>query len=258
MALNNANNWLAGGTIAPCSFVKQSTAADNKVLQAGANERAIGITTEDQLIAPGTTGADTTIHATAGYQAKVFGLGDICQLIAGTGGFTRGDLLESESTGYGITAITNGVPRKICAVALESAAAAAKGRVMIVCYDMLPSASGSASRNLTLTALGTAQSSSPTAAQILGGFLTQTSATGAGAVTLPTGTAVSAAFGATPAVGDYFRCVFANLGGGQTLTITGATGTTVISGGAIATAKSAELHFINTAANAWSIAVVGG
>lgn len=111
---------------------------------------------------------------------------------------------------------------------------------------------------LTLTALGTAQSSAPTSAQLLGGFLTQTGATGAGAVTLPTGTALSTACARTPAVGDSFEVVFANLGGGQTLTITGATGTTVVSGGAIATAKSAVLKVINTGANAWSIAVVGG
>lgn len=111
---------------------------------------------------------------------------------------------------------------------------------------------------LTLTALGTAQSSSPTSAQLLGGFLTQTGATGAGAITLPTGTALSTACARTPATGDSFEVVFANLGGGQTLTVTGATGTTVVSGGAIATAKSATLKFICTGANAWSIAVVGG
>lgn len=109
--------------------------------------------------------------------------------------------------------------------------------------------------SLTLTALGTTQSSAPTSAQLLGGFLTQTSATGAGAVTLPTGTALSAACPRTPVTGDYFSCVFANLGGGQTLTITGATGTTVISGGAIATATAATVHFICTGANTWSIAV---
>lgn len=111
---------------------------------------------------------------------------------------------------------------------------------------------------LTLTALGTTQSSTPTAAQLLGGFLTQTGSTGAGAVTLPSGTALSAAFPRTPATGDSFECVFANLGGSQTLTITGATGTTVVSGGAVATAKTAILKFICTGSNAWSIVVAGG
>lgn len=111
---------------------------------------------------------------------------------------------------------------------------------------------------LTLTAIGTSQSSTPTAAQLLGGFLTQTSSTGAGAITLPTGTALSAACPRTPATGDSFECIIANLGGGQTLTVTGATGTTVVSGGAIATAKTAVAKFICTGTNAWSIAVIGG
>jgi hypothetical protein len=111
---------------------------------------------------------------------------------------------------------------------------------------------------LTLSALGTTQSSTPTSAQLLGGFLTQTGQTGAGAITLPTGTALSTACPRTPATGDSFECIIANLGGGQTLTVTGATGTTVVSGGAIATAKSAIAKFICTGANAWSIAVIGG
>lgn len=111
---------------------------------------------------------------------------------------------------------------------------------------------------LTLTALGTVQSSTPTSAQLLGGFLTQTGSTGAGAITLPTGTALSAACPRTPATGDSFECIIANLGGGQTLTVTGATGTTVVSGGAIATATTAVAKFICTGSNTWSIAVIGG
>lgn len=111
---------------------------------------------------------------------------------------------------------------------------------------------------LTLTALGTTQSSTPTAAQLLGGFLTQTGSTGAGAVTLPTGTALSAACPRTPATGDSFECWFNNLGGGQTLTITGATGTTVVGTATVATATSAIMRFICTGTNAWTIGVVAG
>lgn len=111
---------------------------------------------------------------------------------------------------------------------------------------------------LTLTALGTVQSSTPTSAQLLGGLLTQTSATGAGAITLPTGTALSTACNRTPVVGDTFDCKFINIGGGQTLTVTGATGTTVVGGATIATAKSAVLSFYNTGANTWNIYTTGG
>ncbi len=105
----------------------------------------------------------------------------------------------------------------------------------------------------TLTALGTVQSSTPTSAQLLGGLLSQTGSTGAGTVTLPTGTALSAACARTPVVGDTFDCAFYNLGGSQTLTITGATGTTVIGTAAVGTGKMATMKFYNSGSNTWNI-----
>lgn len=109
--------------------------------------------------------------------------------------------------------------------------------------------------NFTTTALGTTQNSTPTAAQLIGGLVTQTGATGAGTVTLPTGTQLSAAL-ATVAVGYSFECIFANLGGAQTLTITGATGSTVIGTAAVGTGKNAQLTFINTGTNTWNVYIV--
>jgi hypothetical protein len=103
-----------------------------------------------------------------------------------------------------------------------------------------------------ITSLGTAQNSTPTAAQLLTGILTQTGATGAGTVTLPTGTLVSAAV-PNVTVGDTFTVMFANLGGGQTLTITGATGTTVLGTATVATATNIVLTFVNTGTNTWNI-----
>jgi hypothetical protein len=107
----------------------------------------------------------------------------------------------------------------------------------------------------TITALGTTQNSTPTAAQLLGGTVTQTGATGAGTVTLPTGTALSTAVSGV-AVGDIFDVLFANLGGSQTLTITGATGSTVIGNAAVPTGKNATLTFVNTGTNTWNVYVV--
>lgn len=110
-------------------------------------------------------------------------------------------------------------------------------------------------------ALGTAQNSTPTAAQLLGGIVTQTGATGAGTVTLPTGTLLSTAVSgstvssADPFAGQSFTTLFANLGGSQTLTITGATGSTVIGTAAIGTGKNALLTFVNTGANTWNVYV---
>lgn len=105
----------------------------------------------------------------------------------------------------------------------------------------------------TVAALGTTQNSTPSAAQLIGGIVTQTGATGAGTFTLPTGTLLSAAFAVVPTVGQTFQCIFTNLGGGQTITITGATGTTVVGKAATATATSTTMTFINTGANTWTI-----
>lgn len=109
---------------------------------------------------------------------------------------------------------------------------------------------------LTLTSLGTTQSSAPTSAQLLGGILTQTGSTGAGVVTLPTGTALSTACARTPVVGDTFDCYFYNLGGSQTLTITGQTGTTVVGTAAVGTGKMAQIKFYNSGSNAWNCYVI--
>lgn len=106
----------------------------------------------------------------------------------------------------------------------------------------------------TVASLGTTQNSTPTAAQLLGGVVTQTGSTGAGTVTLPTGTQLSTAVPGV-AVGDTFETVFANLGGGQTLTITGATGSTVVGTAAIGSGKNASLIFVNTGSNTWNVYV---
>lgn len=103
----------------------------------------------------------------------------------------------------------------------------------------------------TITALGTTQNSTPTAAQLLGGIVTQTSATGAGTVTLPDGTTMSSAVNSVQ-TGDSFRVRFANLGGGFTLTITGTTGMTVIGTATVASATNIDLLFVNTGTNTWN------
>lgn len=103
----------------------------------------------------------------------------------------------------------------------------------------------------TLTAAGAAQNTTPTAAQLLGGVYTQISQTGAGTITLPTGTNLSNAV-AGVTTGDSFEAIYANVGS-QTVTITGDTGSTVIGTSAITTGKVALMRFICTGSNAWSV-----
>lgn len=105
----------------------------------------------------------------------------------------------------------------------------------------------------TLTALGTAQSTTPTAAQVVGGILTQTSATGAGTCTLPTGTLISGALPVAPSAGASFQVLYMNLGGGQTVTITGDTDSTVVGTAAVPSAKSCLMTFVATSATQWTV-----
>ena len=120
----------ANGTISPSVFVVVDPTADDAVLQASATTSVIlGISQEGMRDAPGLTGSDNTIAARQGDPIQIFGIGDNCLLVAGTGGYTRGDLLMAEAnTGRGITR-TSGKPYG--AIALQSAAAGARARVVV-------------------------------------------------------------------------------------------------------------------------------
>lgn len=104
----------------------------------------------------------------------------------------------------------------------------------------------------TLTSLGTAQASTPTAAQVVGGILTQTGETGAGTVTLPTGTLLAGALPVAPSAGASFQCLFMNVGGGQDIVVTGDTGTTVSGTATVPSGKSCLITFVATSATAFN------
>jgi hypothetical protein len=104
----------------------------------------------------------------------------------------------------------------------------------------------------TKTAVAT-QNSTPTAAQLLGGYISHTSTTGAGTATLDTGSNISSAIVGNVA-GDTFDCMYANIGN-QTVTITTAAGLTLKGTVAIPTLKNAMLTFFCTAANTWDVII---
>ena len=100
----------------------------------------------------------------------------------------------------------------------------------------------------TSTAIGT-QNGTPSAAQLLGGLIVHTSVTGAGTLTVDTGTNITAAItGST--VGDTFTCTYANIGN-QTVTITANTDVTLKGTAAVPTLKNAILTFTCTGAHVW-------
>jgi len=94
------------------------------------------------------------------------------------------------------------------------------------------------------------QNATPTIANILGGIVTHNSKTGAGTVTVPTGTAMSAGV-ANVAVGSTINWLYYNYGN-QTATITAATDHTLVGGtAAVTTGKHMEIVSVCTAANTW-------
>lgn len=95
-----------------------------------------------------------------------------------------------------------------------------------------------------------AQSGTAAIAELLGGIYTHASTTGAGTLTTPTGTQMSAGI-AGISTGYTFTTVYYN-SGNQTVTITaGASGMTILGTAAVPTLKCAILTFVNTAANTW-------
>ena len=95
-----------------------------------------------------------------------------------------------------------------------------------------------------------AQNATPTIANILGGIVTHNSKSGAGTVTVPTGTAMSAGV-PNVAIGSTINWLYYNYGN-QTATITAATDHTLVGGtAAVTTGKHMSIVSVCTAANTW-------
>lgn len=89
------------------------------------------------------------------------------------------------------------------------------------------------------------------AATLLSGFLVHTSVTGAGTLTVDTGANLDAAFPEWQ-IGEVYSCFYLN-DGTQTVTLTGATGTTALSAQTIATLQGRMIRFLKTAAATYSV-----
>lgn len=120
----------ADGTIYPARFVRASTTANNSVAQCVAGERPIGISQYGSRITPLPVVA-VNEAAEDGEELQVFNANSSRQdimLEAGTGGWTRGQLLRPDVNGKGIT----GGSGPVGAIALESVSAGEKGQVLLV------------------------------------------------------------------------------------------------------------------------------
>lgn len=89
------------------------------------------------------------------------------------------------------------------------------------------------------------------AADLAAGLLVHTSVTGGGTLTVDTGANLDAAFPEWP-IGATMECSYVN-DGNQTVTLTGATGTTRLSAQTIATLQGRRIVFLKTAAETYLV-----
>jgi hypothetical protein len=124
-------NRVAGGNIGIARFVKQSTAAPFRVLQAGANERVTGISQLGQKYAP--IPSNTNYYAAeAADNLAVYGEDEECLLLIGSGGVTQGALIKSDADGKGVLALTTGTTaQEIGAEAMQTASENEYARVKV-------------------------------------------------------------------------------------------------------------------------------
>lgn len=128
---------VAGGDIRTCRFIKLSTAADHRLLEADANEQTIGISSQAAQDAP-IPGASANA-AESGDSFRYHTEGEVALLEIGSGGVTRGAQIKSDADGKGVLAATTGTTTQwVGAMALESAAEGEKCRVLIKSFPIRP------------------------------------------------------------------------------------------------------------------------
>ena len=139
---NTPPTLVAGGTIRTSRFVKLSSAADNTALEADANEEAIGVSYEGSNYPPLSDLVSTDNAAVEGQEFRVYGPGDVCQIVAGDA-VTRGQKLKSDADGRGVPIATSGTTlQRYGGFALESAAAAGERiRFMVLPGSVYPALS---------------------------------------------------------------------------------------------------------------------
>lgn len=127
----SAINRVSGGNIGVARFVKQSTAAPYRVLQAGANEAVEGVSQLGQKYPP--IPSNTNYYAAeAADNVMVYGEDEECLLLIGSGGVTKGALVKSDADGKGVLAATSGTTaQEIGAIAMQDASENEYARVRV-------------------------------------------------------------------------------------------------------------------------------
>ena len=131
--MNSSPSYNAGGDISPSRFVKLSTTADNTVIQAVADDEAIGVSHQGSLDAP--IPGVTPLAARENQPCQVFGADEPCEIEAG-GAIASGDKLKPDADGKAVVA---GAGDAYSAIA-RSAAAAGESVAATVTRGIIPAA----------------------------------------------------------------------------------------------------------------------
>ena len=118
MASTNPN-FLAGGTIAPMTFVSPDPSNDYRVIQATANSQISGVASDSTETAP--LPGNSTNAATVGNPIRVYGEAEQCKVTYGAT-VVRGNYLKSDASGNAIPIATTGNVQNYGAIALVSGA----------------------------------------------------------------------------------------------------------------------------------------
>ncbi len=132
---------VAKGNIYPCRFVKLDASNDFGGLQAGANEKPIGITLDGTNL-PAVSGLITaTYHAVSGEVIRMLGEGDVGLLELG-GTVVNGDRLKSDANGKGVAIAATGTTiQNVGARALQGGDSGHKILVQVEFYSERPALS---------------------------------------------------------------------------------------------------------------------
>lgn len=119
-------SWVAESDVSPSKFLKASgTTKDHRCEHAGAGDSIVGVSQEGTREAP--IPGITAVHALAGEGVMVYGIGDVCEVVA-AGTITSGARVASDGNGDAVAAAAGD---KYGGRALASAVAGERVRIQV-------------------------------------------------------------------------------------------------------------------------------
>lgn len=135
MVNEHSETFIATGNIAPSIFVKAGTTDSNQCTACGANEDAIGVSSE------ATRTFDSAYAAISGDALRVHLAPGECLLTLG-GTVDEGGFIKSDASGYGVAAATTGTTEQLIrARARQAGQSGEKIRVVLLTMNRYPALS---------------------------------------------------------------------------------------------------------------------